>query len=131
MSNVDAFKKSYEAFQRGDLDAVTEDWSDDIKWENPNASQIPNSGTTEGKDDVKQLLADTPKYWEEFTVTPDEFFEEGDTVVVLAHIEAKAKESGNEVKLPVVHVGRFEDGKLARFQQLFDTALTAEALGRL
>ncbi|HYU61090.1 MAG TPA: nuclear transport factor 2 family protein [Solirubrobacterales bacterium] len=131
MSNTDVLKNGYEAYGRGDLDAATENWSDDIRWENPNAPQLPNPGVTEGKDDVRNQLMEFPNYWESFSVTPDEFVEQGDTVVVLGHTEAKAKETGNEVKVPFVHVWRFSDGKAKEVLLLTDTALVADALGRL
>ncbi len=131
MSNTDTLKQGYEAFGRGDLDGATENFADDIRWENPEASQVPNNGVTEGRDAVKQLFADLANHWESFSIVPDEFIESSDTVVVLSHAEAKGKQTGKEVKLPWVHVWRFSDGKATEVQALTDTALAAEALGTL
>jgi ketosteroid isomerase-like protein len=132
MSNVDTLKQGYEAFGQGDLDGATANFSDDIRWENPEAPQVPNSGVTTGKNDVKQLFASLGEYWESFSITPDEFIDGGDTVVVLSHAEAKAKETGNSVKLPWVHVWRFDgDGKATGVQALTDTAMAADALGKI
>jgi ketosteroid isomerase-like protein len=129
MSNTDTIKEGYEAFARGDLDAAVQNFADDIRWENPEAPQLPNSGVTQGRDAVKQLFAELGNYWESFTITPDEFIEDGDTVVVLSHSEAKGKETGKEVKLPWVHIWRFRDGQVTEAQALTDTALAAGALG--
>jgi len=131
MSNTDALKQGYEAFGRGDLDGATQNFAEDIRWENPEAPQVPNNGTTEGKDNVKRIFAELGNHWESFSITPDEFIESGDTVVVLSHSEAKAKDTGTEVKLPWVHVWRFRDGQVTEVQALTDTALAANALGRL
>ena len=132
MSNVDSLKQGYEAFGQGDLDGATANFSDDIRWENPEASQVPNNGVTSGKDSVKQLFADLGNHWDSFAITPDEFIDGGDTVVVLSHSEAKAKETGNSVKLPWVHIWRFDgDGKVTEVQALTDTAIAAEALGTI
>ena len=131
MSNLDTLRSGYEAFGRGDLDGVLENWHDDARWENPNARQMPSPGVHEGKDAIRSLMAETPQHWERFDVTTDEFIEQGDTIVVLGHVDAKARESGNEAKLPFVHIARFRDGKIERFQVLTDTALSAETLGRL
>lgn len=131
MSNSDILKEGYEAFGRGDLDGATRNFADDIRWENPEAPQIPNSGMTEGRDNVKQLFAELGNYWESFSITPDEFIESGDTVVVLSHSESKGKDTGTEVKLPWVHIWRFSDGQVKEVQALTDTALAASALGRL
>jgi hypothetical protein len=131
MSNVDTLKQGYGAFAQGDLDGATANFADDIRWENPEAPQLPNSGVTEGRDAVKQLFARLAEYWESFSITPDEFHESGDTVIVLSHAEAKAKETGKEVTLPWVHIWRFRDGKATEVQALTDTALAADALGEL
>jgi uncharacterized protein len=131
MSNADTLKQGYEAFGQGDLDGATANFADDVRWENPEAPQVPNNGVTEGKDAVKQLFASLAEYWESFSITPDEFHESGDTVIVLSHAEAKAKETGKEVTLPWVHIWRFRDGKVTEVQALTDTALAADALGNL
>jgi len=131
MSNTDTLKRGYEAFGRGDLDGATQDFADDIRWENPEAPQMPNNGVTEGRDAVKQLFGELPNYWESFNLVPDEFIESGETVVVLSHSESKGKQTGKEVKLPWVHVWRFRDGKASEVQALTDTALAGDALGTL
>ena len=127
--NADVLRSGYEAFARGDMDGVKELWADDIRWEGPNAEQLPGGGTRSGKDDVAGMLGEIAERWERFDVSPDEFIEQGDTVVVLGHSEGKAKDSGAEVKVPFVHVWRMSDGKAARVQVLTDTAVVAEALG--
>jgi uncharacterized protein len=129
MSNTDTLKDGYQAFANGDLDGATASFADDVRWENPEAPQMPNNGVTEGKDQVKQLFAELGDTWESFSITPDEFIESGDTVVVLSHSEAKGKDTGKEVKLPWVHIWRFSDGKVTEVQALTDTALAADALG--
>src|SRR3712207_7229424 len=48
------------------------------------------------------------------SVTPDEFIEDGDTVVTLGHTEAS--KGGKDAKLPFVHIWRFEGGKVKRAQ---------------
>jgi uncharacterized protein len=131
MSNTDTLKRGYEAFGRGDLDGATQDFADDIRWENPAAPQMPNNGVTEGRDAVKQLFGELPNYWASFNLVPDEFIESGETVVVLSHSESKSKETGKEVKLPWVHVWRFRNGKASEVQALTDTALAGDALGTL
>jgi uncharacterized protein len=131
MSNTDTIKQGYQAFGSGDLDGAVENFADNVRWENPEAPQIPQNGVTEGKDAVKQLFAQLGDYWESFNLSPDEFIEQGDTVVVLSHADATGKETGKQVKLPWVHVFRFSDGKVTEVQALTDTALAADAVGTL
>ena len=102
--------------------------ADDARWEGPDTDGVPMSGTSEGKDAVLQSLGQIGEDFESFNVSPDEIVEEGDTVVVLSHVEGKTS-SGNDVKLPGVEVWRMSDGLAKRVQSLIDTAEMRAALG--
>src|SRR3954451_10575999 len=122
-------KDGYEAFGRGDIEAATEHFADDIRWEGPNTDRIPGSGTHTGRDAIVQKAWSViPETWDNFSVTPDEFIEQGDTVIVLGHNEATAKSTGKSIKVPFVHVWRFEGDKAKQVLTLSDTAVIAEAL---
>jgi uncharacterized protein len=127
MADVEGLKKGYEAFSQGDLDGAPELWADDIKWEGPNEERIPGGGTHSGKDEAKQALAKIAEDFESFSSPPDEIIEAEDTVVVLGHAEGKTK-SGNELKVPFVHIWRFEGDKIKRGQLLTDTSEVLKAL---
>jgi ketosteroid isomerase-like protein len=130
-TNSDLVRNGYDAFARGDLDGAVANFDDDIRWENPEAPQLPNPGVTKGREEVKRLLAEVATFWESFKIEPDEFIEQGDTVVVLSHAEGTARDTGKDVKLPFVHVWKLKDGKAKEVLALTDTALAADALGRL
>jgi hypothetical protein len=66
--------------------------------------------------------------WDEFKLSADEFLEEGDTVVVLAHTEVR--KGDNSAKVPVVHIWRWQGDEVKRLQILTDTLQTAQLLGR-
>ena len=125
--NSDVLKRGYEAFNSGDVDTVKEIFADDVRWEGPNTEGVPMSGVSEGKDAVLQALAEIGENFEKFHVSPDEMVEQGDTIVVLSHLEAKTK-SGTEVKLPGVEIWRMSEGKATRVQSLVDTAEIKKAL---
>ena len=126
--NSDLIKRGYEAFNSGDVETLSEVFADDIRWEGPNAEGVPMSGVHEGKDAVLQALGQISENFEKFSVSPDELVEEGETVVVLSHLEAKAR-TGTEVKLPGAEVFRVSDGKIKRVQSLADTAELQRAAG--
>ena len=127
--NADTLKSAYEGFARGDMDAVTETWTDDIRWEGTNDDKLPGGGRHEGKDAVAQALGRIAEAWEDFSVVPDELHESDDTVIVLGHAEGKAKETGNTAKWPFVHVYRMQDGKVREALILADTYELAKTLG--
>jgi ketosteroid isomerase-like protein len=125
--NVDAAKQAYEAFSNGDVQAATENWAEDIVWEGPNSTELPGGGEHSGKDSALETLGGAVGAWDEFTLHMDEFLEEGDTVVALGHTHVK--KGDDEAQTPVVHILRFEDGKVKRFQILTDTLQAAKLLG--
>jgi ketosteroid isomerase-like protein len=127
--NTQILKDGYQAFAKGDIQAATQSFADDITWEGPNTDRIPGSGTHTGVDQIVQnVWSVIPGTWDDFSVTPDEFIEDNGTVVVLGHNEATAKSTGKKIKVPFVHVWRFEGDKAKRVQTLSDTAVIAEAL---
>ena len=126
--NSDALKRGYEAFNSGDAEVLAALYEDDVRWEGPNTEGLPMSGVYEGKDAVLQALGRIPEDFEQFRVTPDEMVEEGDTIVVLSHIEGRTK-AGNDVKLPGVEVWRMAGGKAKSVHSLVDTAEMKAALG--
>ena len=42
-------KDGYEAFARGEIEAATQNFADDIRWEGPNTDRIPGSGTYQSR----------------------------------------------------------------------------------
>ena len=126
--NADLLRRGYAAFAEGDLQGAMQFFADDIRWQGPRAGGLPDSGSFHGKDEVAWMfkqLAQT--FGEDMRVVPDEFIQDGDTIVVLGHLEASP--GGMPLKVPWVHVWRFDGGSAARVQTLTDTALVKEALG--
>ena len=128
--NTDALQRGYDAFAQGDLDTVRSVWEDDIRWEGPNAPGLVGSGVYNGADEIIGMFGELQNEWSEFRVTPDEFIEGQETVVVLGHTEGTAKESGSQVKVPFVHVWRMSGGKAKEVQTLTDTKVVADAVGK-
>jgi uncharacterized protein len=127
--NTDLMQRGYEAFAQGDMETIRSIWTDDFEWQGTDYEPLPGSGLIRGPDAVFQMFGELGQYWDEFRVVPDEFVEQGDTVVVLGHNEARAKSGGEQIKIPFVHVWRMADGKARRVQVLGDTAVAAKALG--
>jgi ketosteroid isomerase-like protein len=126
--NSDALKRGYEAFNNADVETLAALFSHDIRWEGPNTEGVPMSGVHVGKEDVLSALAGIGLMFDSFHVSPDEMIEQGETIVVLSHVDAKTQ-SGQELKLPGVEVWRMTDGVAHRVQSLLDTAEVKAAIG--
>ena len=125
--HIDEMRKRYDAFNQGDLEGATELWADDMVWEGGNSTDLPGGGEHQGKDAVLQVMEQAVGAWDEFSLSADEFFEDGDTVVVLGHTDVK--KGGESAKLPVVHVWRWEGDEIKRLQILTDSHQSAKLLG--
>lgn len=125
--HVDALKDGYEAFSAGDIDRAFENFDDGIVWEGPSDS-VPTGGTYRGLDAVKaEWLREVGENFEEFTVTPEEFIDGGDVVVVLGKGHAKVK-NGQTVDNDVAHVWRYEGDKIVAGKFFGDSAALLQAL---
>ena len=126
-AKTDALRDRYERFGRGDIEGALDLWTDDFVWEGSNSPDLPGSGTHEGKQAAMQVLQQAVGAWDEFELSADEFFENGDTVVVLGHTDVK--KGDNSAQVPVVHIWRWEGDEIKRLQILTDTYQTAQLLG--
>ena len=81
------------------------------------------------KEDKRRLtpVQQTVGKWDKFELSADEFFEQGDTVVALGHIDA-AKDD-QSVRLPVVHIWRYRGEQICRLEIITDTLTIAKLLG--
>jgi ketosteroid isomerase-like protein len=124
--NLERLKQAYDVYARGGP-PVTEEWPDDFVLEGYDAEGLPLSGVHKGKEAVLRALDAVVASYDEFRFAPDEFLEQGDTIVVLAHLDVRKGDRSS--KLPAVHVWRFENGQPRRQQVLTDTLAVARLLG--
>lgn len=126
MSNVDTARTAYEAFGRGDLEALQADFAEDAVWYT--SEELPLGGETSGRDAIMANFAQIPSYWSSFSVEPSEFLDAGDTVVVLG--TQRASNDKGSFESPFAHVMKFNaDGKLVRGEFHSDSAKAVKLLG--
>jgi ketosteroid isomerase-like protein len=124
MSNVDAARSSYEAFARGDLEALKEMLSEDGTW--LTSDELPLGGETQGRDAILGNFTQIPNYWSSFSVEPEEFIDAGEWVVVRG--TQKAGHGGDSFTAPFAHLMKFADGKIVRGEFYGDSAKAAKVL---
>lgn len=126
--NLAIVRRSYEAFARGDLDAVVADMDEAIEWQQ--AQGLPHGGIYRGIAEVRANVFDPldRDWWSAFSAVPDEFLDAGGEVVVLGRYRGIARQTGRELDVPFVHIWSLRDGRAWRFRQFLDTAGWVEAL---
>jgi ketosteroid isomerase-like protein len=128
MSNLEIVKRSYDAFARGDLEAVLGDMDQEIEWHQ--AQGLPHGGLYHGLDEVRRNIFDPldDEWWDGFSAVPDEFLDAGEQVVVIGRYRAVGKHTGKQLDVPFVHIWTMRGVKAIRFRQYLDTAGWVAAL---
>ena len=124
MSNLDTARSAYEAFGRGDLAALQEDFAEDAVWYT--SDELPLGGEVHGRDEIIGNFAQIPNYWSSFSVEPEEFIDAGDWVVVRG--TQRAGNDRGSFETPFAHLMKFEDGKVIRGEFHTDSAKEAKLL---
>ncbi len=128
MNNSDLIRSLYAAFGRGDVKSLLDALDPSIEWlSNGDAKTIPwggRRGGVAGAASFFEALADNLDF-EAFE--PRDFFEDGDTVVVLGRTKARVK-SGGVFDSDWAHVFTFKNSKLLRFREFYDTKSIADAI---
>lgn len=127
-ANVALVQGIYDAFGRGDVDAVFAAMKPDIEWDE--CEGMPYGGVYRGgeaiaKNVFEPILADV----EGFTADPDEILPLDD-----ARVMARGRHGGIGVAGPVdarfVHIWTLSDGQVSRYEQLADTRKFCDAVGK-
>lgn len=126
-ANTDTIRAIYEAFAKGDVPSVLGALDANVEW--TEAEGFPYRGTYTGPDAVLHgVLVRLGTEWDGFTVTPHEFIDGGDQVVMLGMYSGTYKATGKAFEADAAHVWSLRDGKVVRFRQYVDSALVQEAL---
>lgn len=124
MGNVELLRSLYEAFAQGDVATVFGAMDPNIEWREAESNPYEPSGEPWfGPDAIGQnLFMKLAGEWDVFNVTPKEFHEAGDHVIVEGRYSGTYKETGKSLDAQFCHVWKVRDGKVAFFQQYVDTA---------
>jgi ketosteroid isomerase-like protein len=129
--NARLVQGAYEAFGRGEIEALAELMTDDVEWVNPgDPDDNPNAGTFKGKEAVLGWFGGLAATRDYTTFEPREFIAQNDKVVCLVYAEATVRDTGRAFVSHEAQVWTFRDGKLTRFQNYLDTA-AADAAHRV
>jgi ketosteroid isomerase-like protein len=103
--NALAYRRTADAFRRGDLDAIASLVAEDVVWHVP--GDHPMAGDWEGRDRVLQLLSRLRSL--AFTLREHDVFGDDDHVCALSYMGAHR--DGLEVETRVVSIFHFRDGR--------------------
>ena len=122
--NVEVVRRWIWAFEN-DTDAFRDTLHPEIEWSPFEESHTP-SYAIEGAMRIRNQWLDT---WDEHRVDLEEMNEEGDNVVVSAHVTARGRASGVEVDVRLHFHFKVRDGKVVYVFEHEDKAAALEAAG--
>ena len=126
--NLDVIRHGYEAFGRGDINALLETFDEQIQWVTPGPPELATSGNRTGRQQVAEFFGAVNQLFDIQRFEPTEFIAHGDRIVVLGAETARVKSTGTVIDLDWVHVFKLRNRKVVAFQEFFDTAAVLAAM---
>ena len=127
--NVEIVRDAAAAFNRGDLDAWLEYWTDDIDYRAVEGA-LDDRGPMHGKDAVQAYFQDWLDTFDDLKAEPLELIDAADEqVVTVLRFGGRAKLSGVEADLTFAVVYTLRDGKVARGREYWTKEQALEAAG--
>jgi ketosteroid isomerase-like protein len=109
--DTELVKRGYEAWNRGDVEGVLSFLDPQIAWRG--YTHIPESGTLEGRDEVRAWLERFLDAWEQLEIEVTEQIEAGEQVVALVRFRGTGKGSGVPVEGGTdAHVWTVREGRI-------------------
>jgi len=126
-ADIEAIRAREEAVSRGDREAVFRDVHPGFTLKTPD--RVPNAGTYLGSAEANRFMVDFWEPYEEVSVEPEEFHENGDDIVVLLRVRSRYKGSSAPVDIQVAALWTMRDGKPLRCEMFPEREKALEAAG--
>jgi ketosteroid isomerase-like protein len=125
--NVDVVQGAWDAFDRGDIDAVLEVIAPTAETRVPET--LPWGGTYTGPEGFGDFVARLDQNFDQFSATPDKVLGADDNhVIVVAKVKGRMK-GGQAIENRAVWVYQLREGQIADAETFGDTAQVLQALG--
>lgn len=128
--NVALVRAIYDSFAVGDIPGVLGRMAPEMVWNEAENFPYADGNPYRGPDAILGgVFARLGSEWDGFSVSPEEFLDSGDSLVVLGRYRGTVKATGLALDAQFAHVWRVADGKAVRFQQYTDTLQAARVMG--
>jgi ketosteroid isomerase-like protein len=120
-------RRGYEAFNRGDVDAMLELIDPDVAmFETPESPERVEQHSHQGVIDYLKSVREVFEVWR---LEPISFTENGDKLLVELHQHARGKGSGLEIDGRIFHVWTIRDDKGTRIEAYTDPSTARRVAG--
>src|SRR5256885_16995187 len=111
---IEVLRTGYQAFTRGDWDALFELGPPDSELQT--AERAISPGTYRGAEEARRFFEDLFEPFEEVTVDPEQFFEHGDQIAVFVRVRLRPTRSNALVENRIGHLWTMREGKATRLE---------------
>jgi ketosteroid isomerase-like protein len=126
--NVEAVRRIYEGWGRGDFREGVELYDPDIVL--VQSREFPEGGTYLGPDGIRDYMTTFLDAWERLTLEAKELIDAGDSVVARVVQRAEGKGSGAvPAEIGYFHVWTFRGGKVIRLETIREREAALRAVG--
>lgn len=122
-ANLATAQACLSSFVAGDMDGFFSYLTDDVVWEaNGSPDLVASHGVWNGKDAVRAWTEQVDEELEFLELTAENWWVDGDTVIVLCHEVDRAKATDKTIDEREIGIFTIDNGKVARFQIFDDSA---------
>jgi ketosteroid isomerase-like protein len=123
---VELIQRAADALRVGDVEALIGMCTDDVLFL-PGRSAL--HGGYVGPAGLREWFADNAETFEVFTATWNEMIDAGEHVVMVGEVTVRPRGGGPEATVPAAFVCTFENGKIARAEDLRDRSAALASIG--
>ena len=127
--NVEVIRRGWEAWLRGDIDALVSEWDTNVVWDTSHFRNWPESAYY-GIEGVRKFLAEWLEVWGEYEIEVEEILPSPDgRVVSLFSHHGKGHQSGVPMDLEMANIATLQGGRVMRIDNYGDRDEALEAAG--
>jgi len=134
--NVAALEQAYRRWSEtkgGSAGEVLALFDERVEMRTVLSAELPSeiAGAHLSRNRAADYFAALTRDWEMLYFDVYQFVADGDDVVMIGRCAWRSRESGAEVDTPKVDIWHFENGRVTRFMEMFDSLAFARAVGGL
>jgi len=131
--NVQAIRRLYDAFNRGDLDTLESGFSRDLFWNEAENSLYAAGNPYRSFGAVRDgVFSPTNRDFEDFRCDVEQLIDAGDRVISTGRYHGKCRDTGKRLTAQFCHIMHLDlAGKIDRIQEYADTLDEAQVTGRV
>jgi ketosteroid isomerase-like protein len=126
---ADVVRRSYDAFNRRDLDALLSLYHPGCLWDMTHFEGWPDTPVYRGHEGLRKIFEEFYGAWDEVRVEPSDLLQIGPRLMVTCTLRVLGSASGAEVSLQFTQVGETRDGLIYIIDNYTNKSQAFEAAG--